>query len=192
MVSSTPLSKSGPGSIAICSAHNSRRCHPLDPLGEPGLDLFDDVLVDGRGPVLPGRAADVHQDVAAPALGDQLIHLLRASRDVVDGDSPGVERGAGDLGLEGVGHDGNSGSLDQPGNRGGQAFDLGRCLDGRAGARRDGAYVQEVEAGLDELEAVLDRLLRRDAPSAGIERVGRDVHDAGGLRGRKAELEPLG
>ena len=39
----------------------------------------------GGGAVDPRRPLDVHQDVAAAALGDQLEHLVRAAGDVVDG-----------------------------------------------------------------------------------------------------------
>ena len=121
-LSSTPLSKSGPGSSAIALLGDARRQGGLDPLGEPRDLVRHDVAVARGRPVLPRRALDVHEDVAAAGLGDEREHLVRAAGDVVDRRSAGVERRPRDLDREGVGQDGHPRSLDQPGDRRGRAL----------------------------------------------------------------------
>jgi hypothetical protein len=57
----------------------------------------------GRLAVGAGRALDVHEHVAAAALGHQVEHSwIGATGDVIDRRGPGVERLARDLGLKGV------------------------------------------------------------------------------------------
>src|SRR5919204_203792 len=76
----------------------------LDPRGEPGADLGDGV---GAGPRLalgPRRALDVHEDVAAAGVGDELEERrVRRAGGVVDGEGAGVERGGRGGRGEGVG-----------------------------------------------------------------------------------------
>ena len=66
IVSSTPLSKSGPGVDGDLLGRDPCRGHALDPLREPALQVGDDIAVDRRCAVGARRARDVHQDVAAP------------------------------------------------------------------------------------------------------------------------------
>ena len=79
----------------------------LEPLGEEGLDLVDDVVVDGVLLHRPRAAEHVHQHHRRPALGAERGHLRVAAQggDVVDDRRAGVERRRGDRRLRGVDRD---------------------------------------------------------------------------------------
>ena len=79
-------SKSSPGSIAICSSADTKLARPPRPSPRTTTSGARPRRRSARRPVDPRRALDVHQHVAAAALGDQLEHLLRAAGDVVDRD----------------------------------------------------------------------------------------------------------
>ena len=168
---------------------DAKAAGPLDSPPEPGQEVLDDVAVIDRGPVDPRRSLDVHQDVAAAALGDELEHLIRAAGDVVDRDRAGRQRPPRDLDREGVGGDRDAGP-GEPLDRRHQRRGLLLGGDRRPAARRDRADVEHLEPGLDQRQPVGDRPLRRPAPRPLEHRVGGDVDDPGRDRPREVEIEP--
>ena len=93
--------------------------------------------------------------------------------------APASAGGERDLGLEGVGADRDVGRGGEAGDGGDQALDLVGGLDRRAGAGRDGADVDHLEAEIDQGQTVGHGLLRRAAAGPLVHRVDRDVDDPG-------------
>ena len=73
-------SKSRPGSIAICSSATPRASARSTRPPNQAFRWSTTSSYSRRRPVDPRRALDVHQHVAAAALGDQLEHLLASRR----------------------------------------------------------------------------------------------------------------
>jgi hypothetical protein len=145
------------------------------------------VVINRRLAIDPGRALDVHEHVAATALGDQFEHRRLAAADVVDRGGAGVEHLTCHTGREGVGEHRHARLGREALDRRDQLRGLVVGRDRRPAARRDGADVEEVEAGLDQSQAIGDCLIGRSAASAGEERVVGDVDDPGSQR--PVELE---
>ncbi len=159
--------------LLLADAKPQRR---LDSPPEPGLEVVDDVAVLARWPVDARRTLNVHQHVAAARLGDELEHLLRAAGDVVDRYRAGPQRLARNFDREGVGRDRDAG-VRQSLDRRDQRSRLGLGRNRRPALRRHRPHVEHVEAGLDQRQPVLDRLLRRAAPRPLEHGVGGDVDD---------------
>ena len=161
----------------------------LDPLREPALQVVDGSAWPARLAVDPGRALDVHEHVAAAALGHQVEHLgVGAARDVVDRRRARVERPARDLGLRRCRRSpAHPTAATSPSTAGTSRAASSSACDRRAAAGRHRADVEQVEARLDQGQPVGDRRARRTAAGALEERVVGDVDDPGRQRGREVE-----
>ena len=136
-----------------------------------------------------GDLAGVHHDDAAGARRDKLDHLgVGESRHVVD------DRGAAAHGRLGNRHvtcvDRDDGALfGQRTHNGQHAASLLVGVDrGKTGARGLAAHVDDVGAGVEHRQAVLDGGIRVEMLPAVAKRIGRHVEDAHDARTVKAEL----
>ena len=184
-------SKSSPGSIAICSSRDAQLPRRSTLPSNQRLQVVDDVAVVAPGPVDPRRPLDVHQHVAAAALGDQLEHLLRAAGDVVDRGRAGVERPPRHLDREGVGGDRHRAharrhspsrpdrSAAIPAIAGTSAAASSSAVTGGPLRAATAPTSSMSKPGLDQRQPVGDRLLRGAAARPLEHRVDGDVDDPG-------------
>ena len=149
-----------------------------------GIELHRRVRASGRGDL-----ASVHHDNAAGARLNKLDHLgVGESRHVVD------DRGAAAHGRLSNRHmtriDRDDGPLfGERAHHGQHATRLLVGVDrGKAGARGLAAYVDDVGAGVEHRQAVLDGGIRVEVFPAVAKRIGRHVEDAHDARTVKAEL----
>ena len=155
---------------------NKRRCR--------GIELHRCVRACGRGDL-----AGMHHDDAAGARLNELDHLgIGEAGHVVD------DRGAAAHGRLGNRHmtrvDRDDGALlGQRAHHGQHAASLLVGVDrGKAGARGLAAHVDDVGAGVEHRQAVLDGGIRIEVLPAIAKRIGRHVEDAHDARTVKAEL----
>ena len=110
-----------------------------------------------RRPIHPRRPLDVHQHVAAPRLGDQLEHLLRAAGDVVDDGAARRQRPPRHLDRKVSAETGTPGPTSP--SIAGTSAAASSSADGGPLRAATAPHVEHVEAGLDQLQPVGDRLL---------------------------------
>ena len=139
-----------------------------------------------------GRCRDlagVHHDDAAGACRDKLDHLgVGEARHIVDDRGAAAHGSLGDRHVARVDRD-DGALFCQRAHHGQHATSLLVGIDrGKAGARGLAAYVDDVGAGVEHRQAVLDSGIRIEVLAAVAKRIGRHVEDAHDARTVKAEL----
>ena len=173
----------------------------VDPRGLCGVDAFDqepgdlvhDVVVRRLVLHRPRLTLHVHQHDPDAAVGDDVEQLgVDAPRgDVVDDGRTGIHGCHRDCGLRRVDAHGHIGLRRQARDDGDDPAELLGRVDGLGpGPRRLAAHVEEVGAGVDQRETVLDRSTDVEEPATVGERVRSDVHDPHDQRPRGAEFGP--
>ena len=133
--------------------------------------------------------AGVHHDDTAGARRDKFDHLgVGEARHVVDDRGTAAHGRLGNRHVARVDRD-DSALFGQRAHHGQHAASLLVGIDrGKSGARRLAAHVDDVGAGIEHRQAVLDGGIRVEVLPAIAKRIGRHVEDAHDARAVKAEL----
>ena len=149
-----------------------------------GIELHRCMRARGRRDL-----AGVHHDDAAGARRDKLDHLgVGEARHVVNDRGAAAHGSLGDRHVARVDRD-DSALFGQRAHHGQHAASLLVGIDrGKSGARRLAAHVDDVGAGIEHRQAVLDGGIRVEVLPAVAKRIGCHVEDAHDARAVKAEL----